>query len=217
MRWSEAGKDATSTIFNYKSHDDPVLRNVLYSSIIKSIKSKSDAIQELEFKHFTGSGHPDDDGKLAEFQLFDSRFKSQLMEIEYKSLRDFNLILKSVMNFQNVRSFYQFLQNNEQIESIELWMGSIVIEKFNQNADRKLAQSISSNMTLPPTLREILIYGLSHKSLNNRYCYSSLAELIRKLSNGKLSIYLDKPNLSQYVLRDLLCKYMERLIELYLY
>ena len=59
----------------YPSHNDGILRNVLYSSIIKCIKSKSKFIEELMIKY---------ENKTTKFHLFDSKFCCQLMEITYQ-------------------------------------------------------------------------------------------------------------------------------------
>ena len=47
MGFIERNSNKAATIFNYKSHDDPILRNILYSSIIKCIKSKLNSIQDI--------------------------------------------------------------------------------------------------------------------------------------------------------------------------
>ena len=173
-------RDKEPVTFNYKSHDDPILRNVLYSSIIKCIKSKSDSIEQFWFAHYTGDYDDIDKNKQNGdlFQLFDSKFCSQLLEIPFHNLNDFELkIALARMNYQCLASFYHFLQNCPHLCSIEL-NTQIFIQKFDEEKDKKLAESISNNLTLSPCLRCITLSEIPTESL--KYCHFTIITIIKK-------------------------------------
>ena len=69
---------------NYESHNDVVLLNVLYSSIVKCIKSKAEYIEKLGIKY---------ENNETKFHLFDSKFCAELMEISYTNIMHFSLVL----------------------------------------------------------------------------------------------------------------------------
>ena len=117
------------------------------------------------------------------------------------------------MNYQYLSSFQKFLQNNQSLWYI-IQNVPICIQKFDEQRDIKLAESISNNLTLSPCLHRMEYADFRHESLN--YCYSSLSQMIR---NGveTTTIKLDKPIISQNILHTLLTSWMQRLFELFKY
>ena len=78
-----------------------------------------------------------------DFILFDSRFCCQLMDISYKYLSRFELYLnQQIMKYQYLSSLYKFIGNNQSLWYVPQCV-VISIQKYDQQRDFKLAESLS--------------------------------------------------------------------------
>ena len=168
---------------HFKSHNDPILRNVLYSSIIKCVKSKAEYIEDLEIDY--GYNYN------SKFHLFDGKFASSIFNISYPNLTKLRLnILGGEMNHQCLISLYKLIRDCNYNAVISMHSMKFLIQKFDVQNDIKYATELFKDtpignwesITFTGYGRE---YSFDEKAIE--YGAASLSKLIQ-INNGSINL-----------------------------